>query len=256
MATWIRFQHDNKEKIGTRSNGNISVYEGDIFTNPKLTDITINEKDIVRLNPCNPSKMIALWNNYKTLADEKGLSKPNNPLYLNKSISSILQPKGDILRPKFYSEAIFYEGELGIVIGKHCKDIETSEANNYIFGYTCINDVTGMDLVKKDPTFDQWTRSKSFDTFGIFGPGIVTDINPMNLQVMSTLNGKIVQDYNTNDMFFNVFEIVSYLSKDMSLYPGDIIACGTNAGLGPMNEGDVISIEIEGIGSITNKMAS
>ena len=160
------------------------------------------------------------------------------------------------MRPKFYSEAIFYEGELGIVIGKHCKDIETSEANNYIFGYTCINDVTGMDLVKKDPTFDQWTRSKSFDTFGIFGPGIVTDINPMNLQVMSTLNGKIVQDYNTNDMFFNVFEIVSYLSKDMSLYPGDIIACGTNAGLGPMNEGDVISIEIEGIGSITNKMTS
>ena len=97
-----------------------------------------------------------------------------------------------------------------------------------------------MDLVKKDSTFDQWTRAKSFDTFGIFGPCIVNDIDPMNLRVTSKLNSETVQDYNTSDMFFNVFEIVSHLSKDMTLYPGDIIACGTNSGLGPMNEGDII----------------
>jgi 2-keto-4-pentenoate hydratase/2-oxohepta-3-ene-1,7-dioic acid hydratase in catechol pathway len=110
-----------------------------------------------------------------------------------------------------------------------------------------------MDIVKKDSSFDQWTRSKSFDTFGIFGPGIETDINPMNLQIKSRLNDKIVQDYNTNDMFFNVFEIVSFLSKDMSLLPGDIIACGTNVGLGPMEHNDNIEINIEGIGQVKNK---
>ena len=255
MAHWIRFEHNNKKYIGTLNKGNITVFEGNIFDNPQKTDITINVTETKALNPCDPTKIIALWNNYKTLADEKGLSKPNNPLYLNKAISCILEPGKNIVRPKFYTEAIFYEGELGIVIGKHCKDIEVDQADEYIFGYTCINDVTGMDIVKKDPTFDQWTRSKSFDTFGIFGPGIETDIDPMNLQIISKLNGNTVQDYNTNDMFFNVYEIVSYLSKDMSLYPGDIIACGTNAGLGPMNEGDIIQVTVEGIGELTNKLS-
>ena len=201
-----------------------------------------------------PSKIIALWNNYKTLADEKGLTKPDNPLYLNKSVSSIIEPDQNIVRPKSYSENIFYEGELGIVIGNECKDIEVDESKEYILGYTCVNDVTAMDLVKKDSTFDQWTRAKSFDTFGIFGPCVVSDIDPLNLRVTSKLNGKIVQDYNTSDMFFNVFEIVSYLSKDMTLYPEDIIACGTNSGLGPMDENDIIEIEIKGIGKIVNKL--
>ena len=197
---------------------------------------------------------MALWNNYKTLADEKGLSKPNNPLYLNKSISSIIQPGENIIRPKSYTESIFYEGELGIVIGNECKDVEIHESKEYILGYTCVNDVTAMDLVKKDPTFDQWTRAKSFDTFGVFGPCVVNDIDPLNLRVTSKLNGKIVQDYNTSDMFFNVFEIVSYLSKDMTLFPGDIIACGTNSGLGPMSEGDTIQVSVEGIGELINKL--
>ena len=201
-----------------------------------------------------PSKIIALWNNYKSLATEKGLSKPQNPLYLNKSISSIIEPGESIIRPKFYNESIFYEGELGIVIGKECKDIEFSEANEYILGYTCVNDVTAMDLVTKDSNFHQWTRAKSFDTFGIFGPCIATDLDPMNLQVQSKLNGKIVQNYNTSDMFFNVYEIVSYLSKDMTLCQDDIIACGTNSGLGPMEQNDTIEISIEGIGVIKNQL--
>ena len=224
------------------------------FQIPSKTSTTINVSEVEFLNPCVPSKMIALWNNYKTLAEEKGLSKPNNPLYLNKAVSAIIEPGQNIERPKFYEEAIFYEGELGIVIGSECKNIERDSSKDYILGYTCINDVTAMDLVKKDPTFDQWTRSKSFDTFGIFGPTIVTDIDPMNLRITSKLNGEVVQDYNTSDMFFNVFEIVSFLSKDMTLFPGDIIACGTNSGLGPMDEGDTIQVSVEGIGELTNKL--
>ena len=180
MANWITFTYKNQTNIGVLDGDTVELFNGDMFNNPTTTGHKLSVDDIKLLNPCNPSKIIALWNNYKTLADEKGLSKPNNPLYLNKAISCISQPGEDIVRPKSYNEAIFYEGELGIVIGKHCKDLEPNETKDYIFGFTCINDVTGMDIVKKDPSFDQWTRSKSFDTFGIFGPGIVTDIDPLN----------------------------------------------------------------------------
>ena len=254
MANWVRFIHENNCHFGNQNGDVIELYTGDMFSNPLKTSTTINVSEVEFLNPCVPSKMIALWNNYKTLAEEKGLSKPNNPLYLNKAVSAIIEPGQNIERPKFYEEAIFYEGELGIVIGSECKNIERDSSKDYILGYTCINDVTAMDLVKKDPAFDQWTRSKSFDTFGIFGPTIVTDIDPMNLRITSKLNGEVVQDYNTSDMFFNVFEIVSFLSKDMTLFPGDIIACGTNSGLGPMDEGDTIQVSVEGIGALTNKL--
>ena len=254
MAHWVTFTYKNEKNFGVLDTNMVEIYSGDMFNQPVATGKKINANDMTLLNPCNPSKIIALWNNYKTLATEKGLSKPNNPLYLNKAISCISQLGEDIIRPKHYDEAIFYEGELGIVIGKHCKDVEPNESKDYIFGYTCINDVTGMDIVKKDPSFDQWTRSKSFDTFGIYGPLISTEIDPLNLQIESKLNGKTVQNYNTSDMFFNVYEIVSFLSKDMSLLPGDIIACGTNAGLGPMNQGDTIKISVEGIGELTNKL--
>ena len=254
MANWISFTYKNKKNIGVLDGDMVELFTGDMFNNPTTTGQKLSANDITLLNPCNPSKIIALWNNYKTLADEKGLSKPNNPLYLNKAISCISQPGKDIVRPKSYNEAIFYEGELGIVIGKHCKDLEPDETKDYIFGFTCINDVTGMDIVKKDPSFDQWTRSKSFDTFGIFGPGIVTDIDPLNLQIESKLNGKTVQNYNTSDMFFNVYEIVSYLSHDMTLNPGDIIACGTNSGLGPMVSGETVTISVSSIGKVVNKL--
>ena len=111
-----------------------------------------------------------------------------------------------------------------------------------------------MDLVKKDPTFDQWTRSKSYDTFGIFGPCITTDIDAMSLEITTTVDGEIKQSYKTSDMFFDVYEIVSFLSHDMTLYPGDIIACGTNSGLGPMASGQIVTVNISSIGEVTNRL--
>ena len=254
MTNWIKFEHNNSQSFGIVDDNHITVYEGDMFNNPSETDIKINLSDVVLKNPCQPSKMIALWNNYQSLASEKGLSKPNNPLYLNKAISCIIDQGENIIRPKSYEESIFFEGELGIVIGKKCKDVSVNDSSNYIFGYTCINDVTAMDLVKKDPTFDQWTRSKSYDTFGIFGPCIATDVDPMALEITTTVDGEIKQNYKTNDMFFNVFEIVSFLSHDMTLNPGDIIACGTNSGLGPMNSNQSVTISITSIGKVTNKL--
>ena len=197
MSNWIRFIQNNTESFGILNGNDVTVFKGDMFSNPSMTDEVISCKDVQIINPCKPTKMIALWNNYQSLANEKGLSKPNNPLYLNKAISCIIDQGENIIRPKSYSESIFFEGELGIVIGKTCKDVSTKTAVEYIFGYTCINDVTAMDLVKKDPTFDQWTRSKSYDTFGIFGPSIVNDIDPMSLTVTTTLDGEIKQNYKT-----------------------------------------------------------
>ena len=140
------------------------------------------------------------------------------------------------------------------MIGKTCKEVSVEESSDYIFGYTCINDVTAMDLVKKDPTFDQWTRSKSYDTFGIFGPCIATDIDPMSLEITTTVDGEVKQNYKTSDMFFDVFEIISFLSHDMTLNPGDIIACGTNSGLGPMTSGQTVTVDVSSIGKVTNKL--
>ena len=254
MANWIKFEHNNSQSFGIVNDNQITVYEGDMFNDPTETDSKINLSDVIVKNPCEPSKMIALWNNYQSLANEKGLSKPNNPLYLNKAISCIIDQGENIIRPKSYDESIFFEGELGIVIGKKCKDVSVDDSSKYIFGYTCINDVTAMDLVKKDPTFDQWTRSKSYDTFGIFGPCIATDVDPMALEITTKVDGEIKQNYKTNDMFFNVYEIVSFLSHDMTLNTGDIIACGTNSGLGPMNSNQSVTVSITSIGKVTNKL--
>jgi 2-keto-4-pentenoate hydratase/2-oxohepta-3-ene-1,7-dioic acid hydratase in catechol pathway len=254
MTNWIRFTNNKISSFGMLEDNIITVYEGDMFNNPLKTDLTLKIEDVTIVNPCKPSKMIALWNNYQSLATEKGLSKPNNPLYLNKAVSCIIEQGDNIIRPKTYTENIFFEGELGIVIGKTCKDVSIEGSSEYIFGFTCINDITAMDLVKKDPTFDQWTRSKSYDTFGIFGPCIATDIDPMSLSVKTTVDGQIKQDYNTSDMFFNVYEIVSFLSHDMTLNPGDIIACGTNSGLGPMVSGETVTVSVSSIGQVVNKL--
>ena len=254
MTNWIRFTNNKISSFGLIENNIVTVYEGDMFNNPSKTYVRLKVEDVTIVNPCKPSKMIALWNNYQSLATEKGLSKPNNPLYLNKAVSCIIEQGDNIIRPKTYTENIFFEGELGIVIGKTCKDVSIECSSEYIFGFTCINDVTAMDLVKKDPTFDQWTRSKSYDTFGIFGPCIATDVDPMTLSVKTTVDGQIKQDYNTSDMFFNVYEIVSFLSHDMTLNPGDIIACGTNSGLGPMVSGETVTVSVSQIGQVVNKL--
>ena len=254
MSNWIKFTHNNQEAFGIISGSEVDVYDGDMFDNPSKTNEKFALNDVIVKNPCQPSKMIALWNDYQSLANEKGLSKPKNPLYLNKAISCIIEQGESIIRPKNYDESIFYEGELGIVIGKRCKEVSVSEASDYIFGYTCINDVTAMDLVKKDPTFDQWTRSKSYDTFGIFGPCITSDIDPMSLEITTTVDGEVKQSYKTSDMFFDVFEIVSFLSHDMTLNPGDIIACGTNSGLGPMTSGQTVTVNVSSVGEVTNKL--
>ena len=186
------------------------------------------------LTPCVPSKMICLWNNFHALAARLGVAEPAEPLYFLKSPSAFLAHGETIRRPPSYSGNVVYEGELGIVIGKRCSNVSEDEAGDYIFGYTCVDDVTAADIITKDPTFAQWARAKSFDTFGVFGPVIATGLDPMGLSIRTVLDGKERQNYPVSDMIFPPHRLVSYLSRDMTLLPGDVIACGTSVGVSAM----------------------
>ena len=256
MEKWSRFNHNGDIKFGKLSSDNktVTVCNGDMFGVSTETNEVLAVNDIKMLSPCKPSKMIALWNNYKALADEKGLSYPDRPLYIFKSPTSFAGPNDHIEHPTNYDGDVFFEGELGIVIGSSVKDLDnTSDAKNAIFGYTCINDVTAFGLLKNDPNFDQWTRCKGFDNFGVFGPCISTGLESKDLKIKTIINDSDVkQDYPVSDMMFTTEEIVMYLSQNMTLYAGDVICVGTSLGLGPMEKGSKVTIEIDSIGSLTN----
>jgi 2-dehydropantoate 2-reductase len=254
MTQWVRFERGGKTQFGTLEGDTIKVHEGDMFANPKATGESVKLADVKLSTPCEPSKMVCLWNNFHELAAKNDFQHPTEPLYFIKAPNAY-HPHGEpIRRPSSYDGKIVYEGELGVVIGKKCSNITEAEAGDYIFGYTCVNDVTAVDLMKKFPTFDQWTRAKSFDTFGVFGPAITTGVDPMKLRIKTILNGKERQNYPVTDMFFPPHKLVAAVSKDMTLMPGDIIACGTSLGVGVMEAANnVVDIVIDGVGTLTNK---
>ena len=186
------------------------------------------------------------------MAAKNDLDRPTEPLYFYKPPSGILAPGGTIVRPESYDGRVFFEGELGVVIGKPCKDVSIAEVEDYVLGYTCVNDATAFQIISEDPSFAQWSRAKSFDTFTPFGPVIATGLDPQSLQVTARVNGKILQDYPVNDMFFSPLELVQRISRGMTLLPGDIITCGTSLGALAMKPGNVIEIHINGIGTLSN----
>jgi len=155
MARWLRFEHDGRTGFGTLEGETIAVHEGDLFAKPAATGKTLALEAVTLLTPTAPSKMVALWNNFHALAQKLELAPPEEPLYFLKANSSFLAHGRTIRRPASYGGRVVYEGELGIVIGKPCRGVSEAEAPDHIFGYTCINDVTAVDLLKKDPTFDQ-----------------------------------------------------------------------------------------------------
>ena len=253
MTQWIRYERKGRVEFGTLEGSEIAVHSGDMFAGAKRTGESVKLADVRVLTPTEPSKMICLWNNFHQLAAKNGFLVPDEPLYFLKAPSAYHPAGLPILRPKSYSGRIIYEGELGVVIGKKCSMVSEAEARDYIFGYTCVNDVTAVDLLKKNPTFDQWVRSKSFDTFGVMGPVIATGVDPMQLSVRTILNGKERQNYPVADMFFPPYKLVSMISRDMTLMPGDVIACGTSLGAGVMADAEnVIEIVIDGVGRLSN----
>ncbi|MEA2976055.1 MAG: hypothetical protein QOF19_1575 [Alphaproteobacteria bacterium] len=253
MAHWIRFEHGGRPGFGTLDGDSIAVHAGDMLAGAQPTGGTIKLADVKILTPCEPSKMICLWNNFHQLAAKNNFPIPDEPLYFLKAPNAYWPANQPIRRPPTYDGKIVYEGELGVVIGKKCFNIAEAQAPDYIFGYTCVNDVTAVDLLKKNPSFEQWTRAKSFDTFGVFGPVIATGVDPMRLTIKTILNGQERQNYPVTDMFFPPHKLVAAISRDMTLMPGDLIACGTSLGVGVMRDAkNVVEIVIDGVGKLTN----
>ena len=254
MAYWLRFARGDEIGFGTLADGVITIHGGDMFAAPQPTGESVALGAVRVLTPCSPSKMICLWNNFHELAAKNSFQEPQEPLYFIKAANAY-HPHGEpIRRPKSYGGKIVYEGELGIVIGRRCADVSEAEAPGHIFGYTCVNDVTAVDLLKKDPSFDQWVRAKSFDTFGVFGPAIATGIDPATLRIRTVLNGAERQNYPVSDMFFPPAKLVSLISRDITLMPGDLIACGTSVGVGVMRDAEnLVEIVIDGVGTLANR---
>lgn len=249
---WVRFTHAGKTAFGTLENDEIKVYSGDMFSNPAPANEVVKLSDVKLLMPTQPTKIIAMWNNFKALGQKLNLATPAEPLYLIKSPNSYLNPNEVIRKPSQEGKVVF-EGELGIVIGKTAKEVSEDKALEHVFGYTCANDVTVADILNRDPSFAQWVRAKGFDTFCPFGPVVASGLDPATLTVKTVLNGDVRQDYPISDMLFSVAQLVSKISHDMTLNPGDIILCGTSVGVGSMKPGSDVSVEINGIGKLENR---
>jgi 2-keto-4-pentenoate hydratase/2-oxohepta-3-ene-1,7-dioic acid hydratase in catechol pathway len=254
--TIIRYQNPNgKIYYGIVENGEILQLSSDfteIANNElKYDGVRLNSDEVKILEPVTPSKVVNFGWTYAGHAKETG-GKANlkEPFLFLKPTSSLVPNEGEIILPSNnLTQQVEMEGEVALVIGKRAKNVKEEEALDYVFGCTIFNDVTARDLTKKDP---QFTRGKGFDTFGPLGPWIVTGIDPTNLQIVTTLNGKVVQDGNTNQMSLSIPYLISWISQVMTLEPGDILATGSPSGSCPMKSGDVVTVEVEKIGKLRN----
>ena len=252
IRRWIRFFYLDLPRFGTLEGDKIRVYKGDMYNSPEPTNVSMRLADVQLMTPVAPGKVLAMWNNFHALGKKLGVPPPAEPLYLIKAPNSYL-PSGGVIRKPLCEGKVVFEGELAVVIGQTCSNVEEEDALDYVFGYTCANDVTVADIITRDPTFPQWARAKGFDTFCPLGPVVASGVDPAMLVVRTILNGEVRQDYPVNDMVFPVARLVSLISKDMTLDPGDILLCGTSVGVGSMRPGSTIEVEIDGIGKLSNR---
>jgi 2-keto-4-pentenoate hydratase/2-oxohepta-3-ene-1,7-dioic acid hydratase in catechol pathway len=227
-----------------------SPYRNPGFQPKSISAISLDDAKLIV--PVQPSKIVCVGRNYREHAKELGNEVPTEPLIFLKPPSSLIGPGQTIVCPSI-SARVDHEGELGLVIGKACRNLRADEdVRSYILGYTCVNDVTARDLQKKD---GQWTRAKGFDTFCPVGPIVTDEIDPWaGVTVETHVNGELRQQGNTRDFIFPLDVVIRHISQIMTLLPGDLIATGTPSGVGPLNAGDVVEITIEGIGSLRNRV--
>jgi len=226
--------------LGDLSEGSLSI-EG--------AESSIKLADAKLLPPVAPSKIVCVGRNYREHAAELGNPMPEEPLLFLKPPSALIGDGDTILLPTA-SERIEHEGELAVVIGRRCSRIADDEDPlAFILGYTCVNDVTARDLQRKDV---QFTRAKSFDTFCPVGPFVVTGLDPLDMHVETRVNGQVRQSGRTSSLAFPVPYLLRYISHVMTLEPGDLIATGTPAGVGPLRDGDIVEVEVEGVGTLRN----
>lgn len=250
----LRFKKDGKDKTGVSINGGmVEIHHSLLEASQSLFDDLERKEfysmdEVKILPPVQPSKVVCVGLNYRDHAEELNMDLPEEPILFLKPPTTIISHEDSIIYPP-QSHQVDYEAELAVVIGREARFVNQEDAFDYIAGYTALNDVTARDLQQKD---GQWTRAKSFDTFCPLGPWIETEMDPYNQNISLKLNNEVKQNSNTKNMIFHVDELVEYISHIMTLNPGDVIATGTPPGVGPMQVGDVVGVEVEGIGILKN----
>ena len=247
----VRFSYKKKINWGVLEGESIRIIKDNPFGVLHLARSRVLINEVKLLVPAVPTKIVLVGLNYKDHAKELKMKIPKEPIIFIKPATALIAHKQKIIYPAGAGR-IDYEAELALVISKKAKNLKENDVNSCILGYTCFNDVTARDLQRRDI---QWTRAKSFDTFAPCGPWLETDVDPDNLRIASFLNGELKQDSSTKNFIFPVNMLVSFISKIMTLLPGDIISTGTPPGVGPMKAGDLIEVEIEGIGKLKNKLS-
>jgi 2-keto-4-pentenoate hydratase/2-oxohepta-3-ene-1,7-dioic acid hydratase in catechol pathway len=247
-----RFSTDEGMSFGVVEENTIAVIAAHPFGELTFTGQRLPLADVRLLAPILPSKIIAIGRNYADHVREMGGDEPPaEPVLFSKPSTAVIGPGEAIAYPQKLSERVDHEGELAVVIGRMCREVPASRAAEVILGYTCANDVTARDLQKKDK---QWTRAKGFDTFCPIGPWIETEADPGDLAISTTVNGEVRQEARTSLLLHDVPTLVEYVSQVMTLLPGDVILTGTPAGVGPLEIGDEVTVTVEGIGSLTNRV--
>jgi 2-keto-4-pentenoate hydratase/2-oxohepta-3-ene-1,7-dioic acid hydratase in catechol pathway len=246
----LRFRHGDRIATGAVDSGDeeIRVLQGTFFEDPLPTGETLALGEVHLLAPILPSKLVCVGKNYAAHAAEFGMSVPDEPLLFLKPSTAVIGPL-DPIRLLPISHRVDYEGELAVVIGRLARDVRAEDAYKVILGYTCANDVTLRDLQKTD---DQWARAKGFDGSCPLGPWIETDLDPNDVEVQTRLNGDVRQQGSTTDMVYGVATLIEYITAFMTLLPGDVILTGTPEGVGKLADGDVVEVEVDGVGPLIN----
>ena len=245
----VRYTSKDTIAVGALENDMITPLGGDLKPSGAAA---VAAGSVRLLAPVTPSKIVAIGLNYADHAAEANRELPKEPMLFIKPSTAVIGPGDEIIYPPQTSN-LHYEGELAIVIGKTARNVPMAEARRHVLGYTCANDVTARDLQRRDV---QFTRGKGFDTFAPLGPWIVTDIDPSDLAIQTRLNGAVRQNSRTSKLIFNCEYLISFISSVMTLLPGDVISTGTSAGVGPMQVGDTVEVEIEQIGCLRNTIAA
>lgn len=239
---------DDEIAYGAVEPEGIRIHRGTPFVAWEPTETVMSFDDVHLLAPVFPTKVIGVGRNYADHAAELGNEVPEEPVIFIKPATSVVGPGTPIALPAESTE-VHHEAELAVVVGTVSRNVATEDASAHILGYTAANDVTARDLQRRD---GQWARAKGFDTFCPLGPAIETELDPADLSVVCRVNGEVRQDGNTNDLVFGVGEIMAFVTRTMTLLPGDVILTGTPAGVGPIRAGDRVDVEIERIGTLSN----
>jgi 2-keto-4-pentenoate hydratase/2-oxohepta-3-ene-1,7-dioic acid hydratase in catechol pathway len=252
VTKYIRYRKGSSAGYGIVDGDAVREIQGSLFENPRETGTTLPLSGLEILNPCQPTKVLAVGRNYRSHLGNR--THPQHPEIFYKPLSSLQDPNGPIVIPRDATD-VHYEGELVVVMGRHLKDASSQDALAAIFGVTCGNDVTDRNWQYGERRDVQWWRAKGSDTFAPVGPAIVTGLDPDDLLVQTRLNGEVVQSERTSDFIFDCGNFISWISGWVTLEPGDIIFTGTPGATRRMSPGDVVEVEVEGVGVLRNPVA-